>query len=193
MSRNHMWRAVLASLLLVALAIANIGGQAGMTVAMAADPDGITETCGVSPQNTAYVPILNVGSVKLGDNYQATAKYTTTCEGAPWGFIFRRSVLRVPVGHTIYGYYRTLHDGSNTQAGCSINTVSGRQGVVCETTEINGPTGTATNPMNVVALIRVDTNTPCNVGVQIDNTQRRHYSPYDQLAYSQIYLAQYCA
>lgn len=177
---------------LMVIAILALPGGVVQT-AMAADPDGITETCNGSPQNYAYAPQFNVGSVHIGSLYEAKAWYYTGCEGAPWGFIFRRVVLRAPVGHTIYGYYWVDHGGTHTTYGCSTNTVSGRQGVVCnETTEVNGAI-TSTNPGPVVALVRVDsTSAGCNTGVLWDNTLRKHYDPWPQVHYNTAYILQTC-
>lgn len=178
-------------LAMVAIAMLALPGGA-VRVASATDGGSITETCNGSPQNYVYAPQFNVGSVKQGDTYEAKAWWYTGCDGAPWGFIFRRVVLRAPVGHTIYGYYWVDHGGTHSTYGCSTNYVNNRHGVVCnEVTEINGAI-TGTNPGPVVALVRVDTNSPCNVGVMWDTTLRHHNSPWAQLHYQTAYLSQTC-
>jgi hypothetical protein len=149
---------------------------------LASDPDGITETCNGSPQNQFSTPYFSVGSIIAGTRYWAHANWWSTCNGAPWGFIFRRVTLRAPLYHTISNYYWVAHDGTHTQSGCFIDIVSGKQGVVCaNNTQINGSlSGTNPGPLYVEAVAQ--SGSPCDSYVRWNDSVRYHYSPYTILA-----------
>lgn len=156
-----------------------------------ADPDGITETCNGSPQNYIYAPSPDHSPIRYGGFVTISGWYYTGCEGAPYGFIFRRVVVRGPPGFHVVDYWWVAHDGSHTKYGCAVNTVQGREGVYCnETTEINGAiTNTNPGPVQVVFLAQA---TPCNVGVFFDDTLRKHYDPWPQVAYQGAWIAYNC-
>jgi hypothetical protein len=176
MKKHYRWLAALISALLLTVAVSTIPNASATP--LAADPDGITETCGASPQNVVSWANPSVPYATPGQSFWMHVSWHTTCEGSPYGFLFRRVTIRVPTNGDILQVYWIAHDGSHVTMGCSYNVDNGRMGATCaENTEINGALS-GTNPGDMYILTTLF-GAPCDVGVQYFTSLRRHYNPYN--------------